>query len=50
MEEIIYNNARVRIHGEPDMEHIKAATTKFAARVIHHKLKKAKKEKEGKTA
>lgn len=42
MTEYKVGNATVRIHGSPDMENLKAATTKFLKQVeIQRKKKKA---------
>ena len=45
MKELKRGNATVRLHGEPDMEALQAATEKFAKKVYQRKRQNEKSKK-----
>ena len=44
MEEITYNNAKIRIHGTANQERVKKATEKFASAIMRKQARAKKKE------
>ena len=45
MEEIIYKNCKIRVHGSVDQERVKQATQKFACSILRQRTAAKRQEK-----